>query len=226
MVGDQIESLSAEQCAAAIDAELRALPVQNAESRRAIRRKYTQQLQQVEGEHMLGVARFLIYDYGYRSFAYELIRYHPAAFHSLGKAVLEELGQGINSWWAVDSFARILAGPAWLHGHIPDALIHRWARSEDLWWRRAALVSTVAFNVRSHGGQGDVIRTLEVCRMLVADHEDMVVKGMSWALRELVIHDPDAVSAFLVEHEDMLGARVKREVRNKLMTGLKNPKRK
>jgi len=51
----------------------------------------------------------------------------------------------------------------------------------------------------------------------------MVVKAMSWALRELVVHDPDAVWAFLGEHEGRLAARARREVRNKLTTGLKNP---
>jgi 3-methyladenine DNA glycosylase AlkD len=61
---------------------------------------------------------------------------------------------------------------------------------------------------------------------LVADHEDMVAKAMSWALRELVVHDAEAVEEFLTEHEADLPARVKREVRNKLTTGLKNPKRK
>lgn len=60
--------------------------------------------------------------------------------------------------------------------------------------------------------------------LLVADHDDMVVKAVSWALRELIIHDPDAVEKFLKDHEDVLAARVKREVRNKLDTGLKNPK--
>jgi len=40
-----------------------------------------------------------------------------------------------------------------------------------------------------------------------------------------VVHDPDAVWAFLREYDDRLGARAKREVRNKLTTGFKNPKR-
>ncbi len=79
--------------------------------------------------------------------------------------------------------------------------------------------------MRSHGGSGDVDRTLGVCGLLVADHDDMVVKAMSWALRALVIHDADAVDEFLTEHESVLAARVKREVRNKLTTGLKNPRR-
>ena len=51
----------------------------------------------------------------------------------------------------------------------------------------------------------------------------MVVKAMSWALRELVVHDADAVDQFLNEYKGALAARVQREVRNKLRTGLKNP---
>ena len=80
--------------------------------------------------------------------------------------------------------------------------------------------------MRSHCCYGDVPRTLGVCRLLVDDHDDMVVKAMSWALRELVVHDPDGVRGFLSTYEDRLAARVKREVNNKLTTGLKNPRRK
>ena len=65
---------------------------------------------------------------------------------------------------------------------------------------------------------------MAMCRLLADDHEDMVVKALSWALRELVVHDPDAVQAFLEAHDHGLAARVKREVRNKLTTGLKNPR--
>jgi 3-methyladenine DNA glycosylase AlkD len=137
--------------------------------------------------------------------------------------LLEELGQGMDSWWTVDAFARTLSGPAWLAGQISDELILGWAGSPDRWWRRAALVSTVALNMRSQGGKGDTPRTLRVCRPLAADPDDMVVKALSWALRELVPHDPQAVRAFLDENEAALAGRVKREVSNKLRTGLKNP---
>ena len=50
----------------------------------------------------------------------------------------------------------------------------------------------------------------------------MVVKALSWALRELVVRDPGAVRTFLDEHD--LAARVRREVTNKLQTGLKQPR--
>lgn len=209
--------------ASAIDAEICALPLQNTPSVRAVRRRYSRSLRDADQELILDLARELIEDYDHRWLAYELIRCHRAAFRGLREAELVELGQGINSWGSVDAFAWILAGPAWLQGQVPDGLIHSWARSGDRWWRRAALVSTVALNVRSHGGQGDVPRALVVCRLLVADQDDMVVKAMSWALRELIPRDPEAVQGFLQEYEGILAARVKREVKNKHATGLKNP---
>jgi 3-methyladenine DNA glycosylase AlkD len=49
----------------------------------------------------------------------------------------------------------------------------------------------------------------------------MVTKALSWALRELVVHDRASVEAFLAAHEDRLAAHVKREVRSKLTTVLK-----
>jgi 3-methyladenine DNA glycosylase AlkD len=224
---DQLLSLNdAKDVASKIDAEIHALPVWNTPNERTIRRKYSRKLNQASPEFMLNLAKVLLKNYGYRGLPYELVRNHRAAFQCIGEAELEELGQGINSWWSVDSFARTLAGPAWLKGQVSDTVIHKWAHSQDRWWRRAALVSTVALNMRSYGGRGDVPRTLEVCRLLVDDHDDMVVKAMSWALRELVVHDPDAVWEFLRDHEEALAARVTREVRNKLTTGLKNPRRK
>lgn len=214
---------SAEDIAAQVVAEIRALPERNTPSVRAVRRRYTRQLAPSSPEFMWELARAFLRYKGMRWVAYELLRYHRGAFGRLGAVELEELGQGIDSWSTVDSFARTLSGPAWLRGQIEDEVIHRWAQSEDRWWRRVALVSTVALNVRSRGGQGDVSRTLAVCTPLASDHDDMVVKALSWALRELVVHDPEAVEAFLVAHDDELAARVKREVRNKLETGLKNP---
>ncbi len=68
-----------------------------------------------------------------------------------------------------------------------------------------------------------MVRTLRICRVLAGDQEDMVAKALSWALRELVVHDAGAEKLFLEEQDKILAARVKREVSNKLRTGLKNP---
>ena len=191
---------------------------------RQIRRAYSKEFRSKSPEFVLAVARELLRYGRQRWIAYELIAAHPQAFRRLDVETLEELGVGIDSWWTTDAFARILSGPAWRDGLIESGTIKRWARSPDLWWRRAALVSTVALNLRSQGGVGDVPRTLAICEMLADDGEDMVVKGLSWALRALVVHDKDAVSRFLAEHDEVLASRVKREVNNKIKTGLKNPR--
>ena len=221
-----VDGLSPAEMASAFDDEHRALAVRATDTERAICRKYSTLLQKAPAEYMLAFARELLFTYGHRWQAYELIAGHQEAFQSIKADALEELGQGINSWWTTDSFARTLAGPAWKDGLVGDELIVSWAGSPDLWWRRAALVSTVAFNVRSLGGKGDTARTIAICQLLVDDHEDMVVKGLSWALRELVYFDPQAVEEFLEENNQVLAGRVKREVGSKLKTGLKNPRRK
>ena len=159
-----------------------------------------------------------------RHAAYEVLARHKGVRATLDAPAVESLGRGMDNWASVDSFCWLVSGPAWLEGRIGDGVIDEWARSEDRWWRRAALVSTTALNKRSLGGSGDIPRTLKVCRMLAADDDDMVVKGLSWALRELVPWDKPAVARFLEEHDGVLAARVKREVRNKLATGLKNPR--
>ena len=79
--------------------------------------------------------------------------------------------------------------------------------------------------MRSQGGYGDTDRTLAVCELLAGDAERMVQQGLSWALRELVIHDAPAVAAFLTTHETEVSARTRREVHNKLSLGLKTPRR-
>ncbi len=219
------EQSNVREVAGQIRSEVQSLPVKNTAAIRSVRRDFSNRLKTAEPVFIFDLATELIKTPGLRWFAYELLRYHKATFTSIGPAELEAFGQGINSWDTVDSFARTLSGPAWLKGQVPDSLIHRWTHSKDFWWRRSALVSTVALNTRSQGGYGDVERTLAVCRLLVNDHEDMVDKAMSWALRELVVHDPEALSAFLDENDAALSARVKREVRNKLTTGLKNPKK-
>ena len=108
---------------------------------------------------------------------------------------------------------------------MSDATIERWVRSKDRWWRRAGVVSTVPLNARARGGTGETTRTLRVAAVALDDRDPMVVKALSWALRELAKRDPSAVRAFLAAHGDALAPLVRREVANKLDTGLKQPRR-
>lgn len=212
----------AEQVEATI-AEARALPDQSAEPLRAVRVKLSKALKKAQVSDIVAAAHQLKAA-GFDWLGWELIYASKPVLRSLDIGIVEALGEGMASWQQTDGFGMILAGPAWLHGMIGDADIRRWAASDDLWWRRAALVSTTGLNNKSRGGRGDASRTLEIVDMLIDDREDMIVKAVSWALRMLAPWQPEAVSAYLDKHGHRLAPRVRREVRNKLATGYKNPK--
>jgi 3-methyladenine DNA glycosylase AlkD len=217
--------LDVAEVVAGIRGELCALGSASTAQIRELRRRFSRRLASASAADVVGVALALVDEPGftYRFVGYELVAHHRAALASLREAELEALGRGLDSWEKVDTFGCYLAGPAWREGQVPDAVVHAWARSDDRWMRRAALVCTVALNNRARGGRGDTARTLAVCELLVRDRDDMVVKAMSWALRELSKRDPDAASDFLARYRGALAPRVVRELTNKLMTGLKNP---
>jgi 3-methyladenine DNA glycosylase AlkD len=208
-----------------ISARVAALARRDTESIRNVRREFSRRLSKTQPQLIIALALNLTRSGSVPRFlAYELIQHHAQAMGSLKAKALEDLAQGNNSWEQVDAFACYLAGPAWRERQVSDALIRRWARSADRWWRRTALVSTVALNNKARGGRGDTVRTLMICEMLTGDRDDMVVKALSWALRELSKRDPESVRKFLQKHEGMLAPRVVREVTSKLQTGLKNPR--
>src|SRR5689334_6306001 len=217
----------ARQAAQGFVDEVSALPSLYAPHIRAVRRARSREWKTTSPKFVTAVALDLATRRKHRWerwFAYELVRFHKGAFEALDDRILARFAKGLDSWDSVDAFGRILSGPAWAQGRASDGLIDRWSRSRDLWLRRLALVSTIALNMKSDGGTGDTRRTLAICSRMVDDHEDMVVKALSWALRVLSTHDAVAVRAFLRKHDSSLAARVKRETENKLRTGKKNPK--
>ncbi|HMI88610.1 MAG TPA: DNA alkylation repair protein [Polyangiaceae bacterium] len=211
-----------------IAARLRAQKTLNAPILHRLRREFSKEVEHLGGTDVIAIAHAIL-DMpnvrGSRMIACALVGQHPRALADLRVSDLERLGRGLATWGDVDVFACLVAGRAWRDGSIPDRTIQRWARSTDRWWRRAAAVSTVPLNVRAQGGSADAKRTLAVCKLLVDDRDDIVVKALSWALRELAVRDPRAVAKFLTQHRTVLAARVLREVENKLKTGLKSSPR-
>lgn len=219
---DEVETLTRE-----IRTRVESLPTLNTNDFRNVRRQFSKRLAKAEPDLILKLALNLIElpAFEFRFIAYELVQHHRPTLSSLNAALLKKLGAGIASWAAVDCFACYLAGPAWRERQIGDSVVRRWSRSKDRWWRRAALVATVPLNNKTRGGAGDAARTLDICRLLIADRDPMVVKAMSWSLRELAKRDAHSVREFLRQERDALAPQVLREVENKLATGLKNPRR-
>lgn len=191
---------------------------------RAVVGAYSKQLADAPPQDLIALAMELVdrRTHEGRQAGWEIVGRRHDALALLDRDLLDRLGQGNDNWASVDAFAVTLSGVVWREGGITDEDIADWAASGDRWWRRTALVSTIPLNRKSRGGTGDVARTLAVCARLAGDQEPMVAKALSWALRDVVLHDAKSVEGFLDGHRDVLPPLVRREVRNKLETGRKS----
>jgi 3-methyladenine DNA glycosylase AlkD len=154
--------------------------------------------------------------------AFEFLEKNKKALSMLTNTDLQFLGQNMDNWATTDAFSVLVAGSTWRNGQITDGDVLCWLNSGNRWWRRAAIVSTVGLNLRSRGGTGETARTLFLCEKVIDDRDDMMVKALSWALRELSKSDKLAVENFLEQFHQRLAGRVFREVTHKLVTGKKN----
>jgi 3-methyladenine DNA glycosylase AlkD len=83
----------------------------------------------------------------------------------------------INNWDLVDTSAPNIVGE-----HLalrPRRVLHRLAKSSELWERRIAMVATAAFIRR-----GDLKDTFAIAACLLGDKHDLIHKAVGWMLRE------------------------------------------
>lgn len=154
--------------------------------------------------------------------AYLYLEKETKLLDSLSKEQIYDLQCRTDNWVLVDHFGALIVGYAWREGILSTEDVKAFYRSDNVWSRRIAITATISLNQKARGGEGDAVRTLEICEEAVDDHEDMVVKALSWALRVISQRDRDAVISFIETYKNRLHKRVLREVRNKLETGLKN----
>jgi len=183
--------------------DLASLPRLDTASVRSLRRRYTKGLADESAKGVLRFVRSLLDGAGWaeRVVSWEVLAAHGRAFGLLNDRLVEEMAHELSDWGSVDLFGVTVLGQAWRAGLVTDSKM---------------------LNSRARGGTGDARRTLRVCRLLLGDSDDMVVKAMSWSLRELAKRDPKVIEAFLLKEGDRLSPRVKREVLNKLRTGVKS----
>lgn len=84
----------------------------------------------------------------------------------------------VNNWDLVD-----LSAPNIIGIHLLDKskdILYLQAKSKNLWLRRIAIVSTLAFIQK-----GDHKTTFKIAKILLSDKEDLIQKAVGWMLREV-----------------------------------------
>lgn len=100
----------------------------------------------------------------------------------------------VNNWDLVDTSAEYVLGE-YLFDR-PRFILFELAESDNLWWRRVAVLSTFAFIKH-----GDASTTLELAALLLNDREDLMHKAVGWMLREVGKRvDRSLLVGFLDEH--------------------------
>ena len=99
----------------------------------------------------------------------------------------------VNNWDLVDVTCPHIIGK-----HLMDndrSILYSWAKSDDLWTKRIAIVSTHWF-IRKN----DLQDTFKIAEMLLNDAHDLIHKAVGWMLREAGKRDLEKEEIFLKKH--------------------------
>ncbi|PIR55492.1 DNA alkylation repair protein [Candidatus Peregrinibacteria bacterium CG10_big_fil_rev_8_21_14_0_10_36_19] len=100
----------------------------------------------------------------------------------------------INNWDLVDTSAPKILGEYLLENPNRD-LLHKLAKSQNLWERRIAIISTQTFI--KHLQFDD---TIKIATLLLQDTHDLIHKAVGWMLREVGKKDLKTLENFLKKH--------------------------
>jgi 3-methyladenine DNA glycosylase AlkD len=119
-------------------------------------------------------------------------RGNPADQKRIYELYLDNI-QFVNNWDLVDCSAEHIVG-AYLFDKSKVPL-YQLARSENLWQRRIAIMSTFHFIKRNTFAE-----TLKIAQYLLQDPEDLIHKAVGWMLREIGKRDLITEEQFLRKH--------------------------
>lgn len=116
----------------------------------------------------------------------------------IAKFYLKNLSR-VNNWDLVDLSAHKILGKAIINGISSGKLLDTLAISKNMWFRRVAIISTMAMIK-----EGDFKPTLRIAQKLLGDREDLMHKAVGWTLREVWKKDSKICEEFLLTNYTLL----------------------
>ena len=122
------------------------------------------------------------------------------------------------AWWdLVDPLASHLVGDVLRHDPGQADRMRTWARADDPWLRRVAILCQLQF-----GPDTDTELLAEVIEANLFDTQFgtgfFIRKAIGWALRQYARTDPDWVRTFVADHEEGLSTLSRREALRNLVS--------
>jgi 3-methyladenine DNA glycosylase AlkD len=131
-----------------------------------------------------------------RMAAVELLQLHEDRLVAPDLAgVVEPLLREARTWALVDGLAAHVAGALVERFPALGRTLDRWARDEDFWIRRAALLAEL---VALREGRGDFARFARHAEAMLEEEEFFVRKAIGWVLRDASRRDPERVARWLL----------------------------
>lgn len=117
------------------------------------------------------------------------------------------------AWWdLVDATVGAMVSPSLLnHREQVRPAMDRWVEDEDMWVRRAALLSQLR-----HKEQTDEEQLFDHCLRRADEREFFIAKAVGWALRDYSWTAPETVLAFLKENRERLAPLSLREATKRI----------
>jgi 3-methyladenine DNA glycosylase AlkD len=104
--------------------------------------------------------------------------------------LVERLLRSARTWALVDDLAASVAGPLLDRHPNADTILDRWARDDDFWIRRSALLAHL---LALRAGGGDFDRFTRYADAMLEEKEFFIRKAIGWILRDTARRRPDMV---------------------------------
>jgi 3-methyladenine DNA glycosylase AlkD len=127
--------------------------------------------------------------------AADLLELHGELLRPGDLALIERLIGESRSWAYVDGLAASVAGPLVERHPELGRKLDRWARDEDFWLRRSAMLALL---LPLRRGEGDFERFAGYADSMLEEREFFIRKAIGWVLRETAKRRPELVREWLL----------------------------